>query len=369
MKRYWIGLFAFACLCVSMVWAQQASEFKGHDGLVAVVAFSNDGKFLATSGNDGVVKIWDYATGKEFKVLKVSPDKPVPAVAFNNDGTIIATGGEDKSIRFWNPNDGKMTKELAKGHTAIVLSLAFSPDGKYLVSAGADKVVKLWDVKDAKELKSYATHKGSVYSVSFSKDGNQFASCGEDGLVKVYDVKSMNETKTMMVDLPKPVVKEEKPREEPKDKDKDKKPKKDAGKKEEPKELRYAFHVVAFSPDGKQVLTGDGEKYLRYWNVADGKELKKIGPTFDWIYGLAVSRDGKYVATAGYGGSLRVYDLVAGTQIYPDPDKKKTEAADAARKANITYSLTFTPDGKALVTGQHDQKSSKGFAKVTPIGK
>src|SRR5438045_2481329 len=135
MKRYWFGILTFAFLCFSFAWAGAPAEFKGHEGLVFNVAFSNDGKILATASFDGTVK--------------------------------------------------------------------------------------LWDAKEAKELKSCAGHKESVYSVSFNKDGSQFASCGNDGLVKVYDVKSLNEVKTMMVDLPKPVIKKEEPKkEEPKDKDK-----------------------------------------------------------------------------------------------------------------------------------------------------
>jgi WD40 repeat protein len=358
------------------VWAQSPSDFKGHDNLVFNVAFSKDGKSFATASFDGTVKIWDYPSGKESKVLKVSKD-PVYGVAFNNDGTVLATSGDDKIIRLWNPKEGKLIKELPKGHNGIVQWVAFSPDGKYLASASSDKTVKLWDAKEGKELKSFAGHKESVYSVAFNKDGTQLASCGNDGLIKVYDVKSMTEVKTMMVDLPKKEVKVEPKKEEPakdKDKDKDKKPKKkDAGKKEEPKEIRDAFTVVKFSPDGKFVLTGCNDKFLRYWSLADGKETKKIGPTPDYIFGLAISQDGKRVATAGYGGSLRVYDLGSGDRIYPpkqaDPkkDEESLKAADAARRGAITYCIAFSPDGKSVVTGQHELKSGKGFAKVTPI--
>lgn len=375
MKRVLFSLIAFACVCVPFVWAQTAGEFKGHDNLVFNVAFTSDGKTFATASFDGTVKLWDFASGKEVAVLKVSKD-PVYGVAFNNDGTVVATSGDDKAIRFWNAKDGKMIKELPKAHTGIVQWVAFSPDGKYLASASSDKSVKIWDAKEGKEVKAFAGHKDSVYSVAFNKDGTQLASCGNDGLVKIYDVKGMSESKTMMVDLPKKEVKVEK-KEEPKDKDKekDKKAKKDAGKKEEPKEIRDAFTVVAFTPDGKYVLTGSNDKYLRYWSVSDGKEAKKIGPTPDYVFGLAVSKDGTKVATAGYGGSLRVYDLASGDRIFPAkaPDAKKDEevlkAADAARRGAITYCIAFSPDGKSVITGQHELKTGKGLVKVTAIGK
>ena len=365
MKRFCLGLVAFAFVCMSFVWAQSASEFKGHDGLVHSVAVSPDGTVLATAGVDGLIKIWDFSSGKEKFVLK-GHTGTVNSVAFSKDGSILASGGADKGIRIWNAKEGKAVKEFAKGHTDAVSAVAFSPDGKLLASAGVDKTVRLWDV-DGKELKNLGSHKDSVYSVAFSNDGTKLVSSGNDGYIKVWDVKAMNEIKTMMVDLPKKevVVKKEEPKD--KDKDKDKKPKKDGGKKEEPKELRDAFLGVAFTADGKSVLSVGHDKYLRYWSLADGKELKKLGPTPDWIFGLALSKDGKYAATAGYGGSIRVYEVESGKQIYPDADKDKTKAADDARRGWITYSITFAPDGKSVITGS--EKAGKGIAKVIPIGK
>jgi WD40 repeat protein len=364
MKRYWVGLFTFAFLCVSFVWAQTPSEFKGHDGYVHSVAFSNDGTMLATASVDGTAKIWDFATGKEKQILKGHTGN-VNTVAFNKDGTIVATGGADKSIRFWNPKDGKLIKDLAKAHTDGVQSIAFSPDGKLLASGSADKSVKLWDVKEGKELKTLGAHKESVYSVAFNAAGTELASCGNDGVIKIWDVKGQKEIKSMMVELPKPVVKVEPKKEEPK-KDKDVKKKKDMGKKVEQKELRDAFNAVAFTADGKQVLSGGSDKYLRYWSIADGKETKKIGPTPDWIFGLAVSKDGKNVATAGYGGSLRVYEISSGKELYPGEGVAEKEK-NKDRRGWITYSAAFTPDGKAVVTGH--EKGGKGIAKVTPIMK
>jgi WD40 repeat protein len=367
MKRYSFGMLTFAFLCFSFVWAQAPTEIKGHDGLIHSVAFSNDGKFLATASVDGTVKIWDFGTGKETQVLKsAAPGSPVNTVAFNKDGTVVATGSQDDAIRLWNPKDGKAVKELKGAHKGGVSSIAFSPDGTLLASGGADKAVKLWDVKEAKELKNLGAHKESVYSVAFNPAGTELASCGNDGVIKIWDVKGQKEIKSMMVDLPKPAVKIEPKKEEPKKDPKDKKDakkdtKKKEMKKEAPKELRDAFTVVAFTPDGKQILSVGHDKYLRFWNIAEGKETKKLGPTKDWIFGLAVSKDGKNVATAGYGGSLRVYDIATGNEIYDDVKAK------ADRRYWITYCVAFSPDGKSVITG-HDFKG-KGVVKVTTISK
>jgi WD40 repeat protein len=378
MKRYCFGLCTFAFLCLSFAWAQTANEFKGHDGLVNSVAISKDGKFLATASADGTVKIWDFTTGKEVQVLKGHTGM-VNTVTFNKDASLVVSGGLDKTIRVWNPKDGSKSIKELKGHTDGVMWVAFSPDETILASGGSDKTVRLWDIKDGKELKNLGAHEKSVYCVAFNTAGTELASTGDDGIIKIWDVKAQKEIKSFKVDLPKPLIKKEEKKEEPKKDDKDKKDKKDAKKKDmkkdAPVELRDAFSVIAFTPDGKQVLTAGQDRFLRYWNIADGKEAKKIGPTRDWLFGMTVSSDGKKLATAGYGGSIRVYDLATGARLYPtkDNDAKKDEdnlkAADEGRKQQITYSAVFTPDGRAIITGQHDLKSGKGFAKVTPIMK
>src|SRR4051794_8624741 len=105
MKRLAALLFAFTA-STTLLLAQAASEFKGHSGLVFSVAFSPDGKALATGSFDNTVKLWDFATGKELFTLK-GHTQPVYAVAFNKDGTILASASQDTTIRLWNPKDGK----------------------------------------------------------------------------------------------------------------------------------------------------------------------------------------------------------------------------------------------------------------------
>ena len=372
MKRYCYGLFTFAFLCVTFVWAQTPTEFKGHpDGLIHCVAISNDGTLLATASVDGTAKIWNYASGKETQILKGHAGQ-VRTVAFNKDGTIVATGGSDAAIRFWNPKDGKTTKEFANAHKGGVECVTFSPDGSTLASTGADMSVKIWDVMGQKEIKNLGAHTKTTYSVVFNAAGTELASCGADGVIKIWDVKGQKEIKSMLVDIPKKKEdpkKEEPKKEEPKKDDKDKKPKKDMAKKEDPKPLPEAFHSVVFSQDGKFVISGGSDKYVRYWNIAEGKETKKIGPSNDWIMALAVSKDGKNLAAAGYGGSLRVYDLATGNQLYPEKGKEKE--IDSKRRAWMTYSAVFSPDGKSVLTGH--EKSERGglgnVVKVTAISK
>lgn len=352
---------------VTVVLAQAPAELKGHQGLVFGVAFSPDGKTLATAGFDGFVKLWDFPAGKEHGSLKAySTDdkKPVYSVVFSPDGNLIATAGADSIIRVWDKS-GKQKHEL-KGHTNVVDALAFSPDNKTLASGAGDKDVRLWDAVAGKEIKKLGSHKESVYAVAFSPNGELLASTGNDGFIKIWEVKGQKEIKQLEVPVEKPMIvetKKEEKKEEKKDDKKDKKEekkdakKKEEKKKEEPKEIRDGINAVAFSADNNQVFSAGYDRYLRIWNVADGKETKKLGPTPDYLMGVALSRDGKFVAASGYGGSLHVWEIASGKEIFNYQLKSEQS------KKMVTYGITFTPDGKALVTG-HEKDNA---ARVTPL--
>src|SRR5262247_1313105 len=166
-----------------------------HNGFVTSVAFSPDGKRLATGSFDRTVKLWDADTGQELLTLKGHSDR-VSSVAFSPDGKRLATGSGDQTVKLWDAANGQALLTL-KGHSEAVWSVAFSPDGKRLATGSQDHTVKLWDAGADQDLLTLKGHSNSVVSVAFSPDGKWLATGSEDRKVKLWDAGTGQELLTL----------------------------------------------------------------------------------------------------------------------------------------------------------------------------
>src|SRR5215208_6795513 len=122
----------------------------GHDSEVRDVAFSPDGKLLASASGDKSVRLWDVATGQQRGEPLTGHTNSVYKVAFSPDGKLLASASGDKTVRLWDVASGKPHGEPLTGHKGAVMEVAFSPDGELLASAGLDGTVRLWDVATGK---------------------------------------------------------------------------------------------------------------------------------------------------------------------------------------------------------------------------
>jgi WD40 repeat protein/serine/threonine protein kinase len=252
---------------------------RGHANYnVFSVAFSPDGKTLASGSNDGTVKLWDSATGSELRILK-GHTSTIWSVAFSVDGKRLASGSADQTVKLWDPATGSELCTL-KGHTNAIFSVAFSSDGKTLASGSWEWSVKLWDTAAGRELRTLTGHNNHVNSVAYSLDGKLLASACAGAIVKLWDPATDTEIRTL-------------------------------------KGHAYEVRSVAFSRDGKTLATGSADGTVKLWDPAAGNELRTLKGHADVVYSVAFSPDGKTLASGGNDGTVRHWDVDTGKEVQP----------------------------------------------------
>ncbi len=167
-------------------------SLRKHTGAVLSLAFSPDGKLLASASSDRSVRLWNMPSGTEHQQLDGHLGL-VRCIAFSPDGKLLASGSwdpfkhADGDVKLWDVATGKLIHHLI-GHSRLVKTVAFHPDGRILASGGDDKIIKLWDVGTGHEHLALTAHNGAVNSIAFSADRKLMASGSDDGVLKVWEL-------------------------------------------------------------------------------------------------------------------------------------------------------------------------------------
>lgn len=269
--------------------------------LVYTVAFSPDGKLLASGGADNAVTLWDIENREELNIFTEHNDW-VKSVAFSPDGNLLASASLDSFVRLWKlPSNHRA---ITLKHSAYVESFAFSSDQRMLASAGSDGSVILWDISKTRKIITVPGHRGGVSSVAFSPDGKMFASASYDGSLKVWSAGG-SEIKTLAADGGKEVL------------------------------------SVTFSPDGKMLASSGKDKTVKLWEIPSGKPIAPL--KHDYVESVTFSPDGKMLASASADSTVKLWAIPSQIELL----------AFKGHRSSVT-SAAFSPDGKMLASSSRD---------------
>jgi WD40 repeat protein len=311
------------------------------------VAYSPDGRLLAAGFGiwsdehfPGRLRVWD-ATGSEV-FTGDAPPGGVNHVAFSPDGKTIAAACSGL-IQLWDVEPPRKLREL-KGHTGSIFGVAFSPDGKRLATAGWDRTVKLWDPRTGAELLAIDQSDGRGNGVAFSPDGRTLAVAGDDHLVQTWDAatgRALGELRgheSAVLDVAFSP---------------------DGGslasagedgtvriwgaapdRRSVLKGHTGMVMGVAFSPDARRVATASGDGTVGVWETATGDRVLRLAGGMGWVNSVAYSPDGGRIASAGEYAATQVWDAATGRLL------RAVEHLDGYVRA-----VAFSPDGRTLAAG------------------
>jgi WD40 repeat protein len=294
---------------------KELRRLSGHTHLPTALAFLADGKRLASVGEDATVRLWDVDTGKLLRTIK--EEMAGFSVAFSRDGQTVVVGSGASPIHLWDAATGKLVRAL-EGHSQGDIHLSLSPDGKTLASAGwGDGMICLWDMVTGKLVRECGDRMGVVSAVRFSPDGTTLATGCGDGWIHLWDPTTGKG------------VRQWKGHPEWKDPD-------GTDDSEEP-------WALAFTPDGRTLLSAGEDGTIREWDAATGQPLRVLARPPRRVYGLSVSPDGKTVASGSWDTLLRRWDLASGKEVQ----------LPRGHEGTIT-SVRFGDDDKTVVSTAED---------------
>ena len=283
----------------------------GHTSKITGLAFTPDGKYIVSGGDDKLIRIWDWRTGRTIRTIRGESEQGeagrIYALALSTNGRWLAVGGRtsNNEIRLYDFASGEMVAQL-NGHTNVVYKLAFSPDSKKLISGSADGNAIIWDVERKSLLQLLTGHTNMIYAVGFTPDSARAVTGSDDHTLRLWSVSNGQLIKEMT---------------EHRDK---------------------VFALTISSKDGT-IASEDDSGEIRLWNGKTGAALKVLAHQGGAPGSLSFSPDGRFLlSTCGGDGcdlKQRIYDIAAAKELLK-----------YSKHDNIATASAFSHDGHLVAT-------------------
>lgn len=260
---------------------QEISSFKGHHNWIRSVVYSPNGKYVFSAsggiqiegkskpGDDHTIRMWSVLTGQEVKRFE-GHTQPIISIAISADGKYVVSGSADRTVRIWSVETGEVLYRW-DGEDNSLNAVTFSPDDQHVFMASSKGTVRFWDFQRNREVGRIAAHEGRIWAIAIAPNRRLFVTGGGDGTAILWT----NRTKSVRSVCQHDDV----------------------------------VTTVAFSPDSTRFLTGSEDGTVRLWDSASGKDIHRFTGHVGGIWSVTFSPDGKHAASASNDGTIRFWLL------------------------------------------------------------